>query len=218
MNQKFEVFMGALAPLDKSHVDTDQIIPKQYLKSLNKSDFGQYLFDAWRYLDEGDLSKTIEDRNINTDFILNYPEYKDASILLARENFGCGSSREHAVWALKEYGFRCVIAESFSDIFYENCFNNGVLAIALSSNHIDSLFTYALSNAKEAKRLQIDLKEQLIQSVEGGKEQLQIPFDVPPAKKKYLMQGLDRVDQTLLYKEQILAYEQKVKERYPWIF
>jgi 3-isopropylmalate/(R)-2-methylmalate dehydratase small subunit len=203
---------GIVVPLDRANVDTDQIIPKQFLKSIRRTGFGDNLFDAWRYLDEGAIGTTPNERRLNREFVLNQPQYQGASILLARDNFGCGSSREHAVWALEEYGLRCVVAPSFADIFYNNCFKNGVLPIALDKIHIDDLFRRAA--AQEGLRLAIDLTEQTITLPDGSR----IGFDIEPGRKRCLLQGLDEIGVTLQQSEQIAAFEDGHRSRFPWLF
>lgn len=200
---------GVLAALETNNIDTDQIIPKQYLKSIAKTGFGKYLFDSWRYLDEGSLGK--QQRQINPDFILNQSPFDSASILVTGENFGCGSSREHAVWALYEYGIRCVIAESFSDIFFTNSFKNGLLLIQLDTQNIQKL----ISKTKQAEPyiLNIDLEKQYIEG-----DGIQIDFDIDSSLKHRLLHGLDDIGMTLQYADQIKSYEQQRKNITPWLF
>jgi 3-isopropylmalate/(R)-2-methylmalate dehydratase small subunit len=208
----FTVLDGVVVPLDRENVDTDQIIPKQYLKSIRRTGFGDYLFDSWRFLDEGDIGVTPNERRINREFVLNQPRYQGAAILLARANFGCGSSREHAVWALEEYGLRCVIAPSFADIFYNNCFKNGVLPIVLHDNQVDELFLRA--EAEEAFGVRVDLAAQTITG-SGG---LLIPFEIDPGRKHCLLHGLDEIGVTLEDADRIRAFEERHRARQPWLF
>ncbi len=208
----FETFRGRVAPLDRANVDTDQIIPKQFLKSIRRTGFGDNLFDGWRYLDEGDPGKNPNERQINPDFVLNAPRYQGASILLARANFGCGSSREHAVWALEEYGFRVVVAPSFADIFFSNCFKNGVLPIVLNEKNIDELFD--LANADDGLELTVDLAAQRLVLPSGA----EIPFDVDPFRKRCLLEGLDDIGVTLTDADAIRVFEARHRERCPWLF
>ena len=209
---KFETFKGIVCPLDRSNVDTDAIIPKQFLKSIKRSGFGPNLFDDWRYLDEGQPGMDNSKRAINPDFVLNDARYQGASILLARENFGCGSSREHAPWALADYGFKVIIAPSFADIFFSNSFKNGILLITLSDEKIDDLFNKA--TVEQALELQIDLQNQAIVLNNGDR----IEFDVDAFKKHCLIEGLDDIGLTLQHVEDIKAYEAKRQQSEPWIF
>jgi 3-isopropylmalate/(R)-2-methylmalate dehydratase small subunit len=206
------VIAGTVAPLDRANVDTDQIIPKQYLKSIRRTGFGDYVFDAWRFLDEGDIGMTPNERRINRDFVLNQPRYQDAKILLARENFGCGSSREHAVWALMEYGLRCVIAPSFADIFFSNCFKNGLLPIVLDKQKVDELFR--LADRETPLEVVVDLPAQTITLGDGSV----IRFDIDPTRKRTLVEGLDDIDLTLAQRADIEAFEIGHRERMPWLF
>lgn len=208
----FTVETGRVAPLDRANVDTDQIIPKQFLKSIRRTGFGDNLFDGWRYLDEGEPGKNPNERQINPDFVLNRPRYQGASILLARDNFGCGSSREHAVWALEEYGFRAVLAPSFADIFFSNCFKNGVLPIVLPEDVIDRLFRQAESEA--GLELAIDLQAQEIRAA-GGEP---IAFEVDSFRKQCLLEGLDDVGVTLKDADAIREFEAEYRKRAPWLF
>ncbi|AWN17454.1 3-isopropylmalate dehydratase small subunit [Salinisphaera sp. LB1] len=210
--QAFTVHEGLVAPLDRANVDTDAIIPKQYLKSIRRTGFGQYLFDDWRYLDAGGLDVDIADRRENPDFILNKEPFRDASILLARENFGCGSSREHAVWALEDFGIRCVIAPSFADIFYNNCFKNGVLPIALAAEQVDALFQAA--HAAGGLRARVDLVEQRISLPDGSI----YAFEVEGYRRKNMLEGLDDIGLTLQHEDAIRAYEQQRAAEKPWLF
>jgi len=210
--QAFTTLDGLVAPLDRSNVDTDAIIPKQFLKSIHKTGFGPYLFDAWRYRDIGQPGQDCSGRPLNEDFVLNQPRYQGAQILLARTNFGCGSSREHAVWALLEYGFRCIIAPSFADIFYSNCGKNGVLTVSLDGSIVDRLFREVA--AAPGYRLKVDLAAQTITT--PPREVL--PFDVEPGLKQRLLQGLDDIGVTLQQADAIHAYEQRRAGEAPWLF
>ncbi len=201
---------GTVLPMDRSNVDTDAIIPKQFLKSIRRSGFGPFLFDDWRYLDPGDLDTPIERRRPNPDFELNDPRYAGASILLARKNFGCGSSREHAVWALQNAGFRCVIAPSFADIFFNNCFKNGVLPIVLKEESVDLLFEQCADGAQ----LTIDLPAQSISTPAGE----QLAFDIDSGRKERLVEGLDDIGLTLEKAEAIRSFEQRHRSAQPWLF
>lgn len=208
----FTTFTGLVVPLDRANVDTDAIIPKQYLKSIHRTGFGINLFDDWRYLDHGNPGDDHSKRKINPDFILNQPCYRRAEILLARKNFGCGSSREHAVWALMDYGFRAIIAPSFADIFLSNSFKNGFLPVILAENIIDDLFRQALSN-KDYK-LNINLEAQTVTTPEGNR----IRFEINAGLKDRLIQGLDDIGLTLKHSDAIREYELKRKEEAPWLF
>lgn len=210
--EKFTILTGLVAPLDRSNVDTDAIIPKQFLKSIHRSGFGPNLFDEWRYLDHGEPGQDCANRPLNTDFILNKPRYHGAEILLARRNFGCGSSREHAPWALLDYGFRVIIASSFADIFYNNCFKNGILPIILDENQLDGLFK-AVESTPDYK-LTIDLEAQTITTPTGEI----LNFSVDDFRKHCLINGLDDIGITLQYTDDIVAYEQRRKQKEPWIF
>jgi 3-isopropylmalate/(R)-2-methylmalate dehydratase small subunit len=208
----FTVLDGLAAPMDRANVDTDLIIPKQFLKSIKRSGFGPNLFDELRYLDEGQPGQDCSKRPVNADFPLNFPRYSGASILLARENFGCGSSREHAPWALEDYGFRCVIAPSYADIFYNNCFKNGILPIALDANLVDRLF--AEMYAQEGYRLTVDLPAQEVRTPSGEV----IPFEVDAFRKHCLVEGLDDIGLTLQSTDSIKRYEARWREESPWLF
>lgn len=210
--QKFTILTGLVAPLDRSNVDTDAIIPKQFLKSIHRSGFGPNLFDEWRYLDHGEPGQDCSNRPLNTNFILNLPRYQGAEILLARRNFGCGSSREHAPWALLDYGFQAIIAPSFADIFYNNCFKNGILPIILDENQLDSLFKTVESTPDY--KLVIDLETQTITTPTGEF----FNFSVDAFRKNCLINGLDDIGITLEYTDEIVAYEQRRKQTEPWIF
>lgn len=204
---------GIVLPIDRPHVDTDQIIPKQFLKSIKRTGFQDNLFDSWRYLDEGHPGQNPNERQINPDFILNQPRFQDASILLAQENFGCGSSREHAVWALYEYGIRVILAPSFADIFFSNCFKNGLLPIALDFNLVNLLFEKTKKN--EGFKLTIDLPNQLITLPGDSKK---VAFEVDPFHKRCLLEGLNEIDLTLSYGQSIRDYEAQRKKLAPWLF
>jgi 3-isopropylmalate/(R)-2-methylmalate dehydratase small subunit len=210
--EKFTVLHGIVLPLDRANVDTDAIIPKQFLKSIKRSGFGPNLFDAWRYRDEGQPDKPNEGRPLNPDFILNQPRYKGASVLLARKNFGCGSSREHAPWALVDYGFRALIAPSFADIFFSNCSKNGLLPIVLPESQVDRLFHEVA--AFPGYRLRIDLDRQVVEKPDGEVYK----FDVDPFRKYCLLNGLDDIDLTLRHAEKIRAFEEKRKLEQPWLY
>ena len=208
----FTQHQGLVAPLDCANVDTDQIIPKQFLKSIKRTGFGPNLFDEWRYLDEGQPDQDNSQRPINTDFVLNQPRYQGASVLLAQENFGCGSSREHAPWALEEYGFRAIIAPSFADIFYNNSFKNGLLPIILSAAEVNELF--AQVQATEGYQLTIDLAAQTVTRPDG----VQYSFEVDAFRKHCLLNGLDDIGLTLQDAEQIREFEVAYKKANPWLF
>jgi len=210
--QAFTVHEGIIAPLDRSNVDTDAIIPKQFLKSIRRTGFGPHLFDDWRYLDQGGLETEIASRRENPEFILNTAPYRDASILLARENFGCGSSREHAVWALEDFGFRCVIAPSFADIFYNNCFKNGVLPVVLEAEEVDALFKAA--EAERGLSARVDLVEQRI-VLPGGRT---YDFDIDAYRRKNMLDGLDDIGLTLQHADEIRAFEARRAQEKPWLF
>ncbi|MBK6741884.1 MAG: 3-isopropylmalate dehydratase small subunit [Hydrogenophilales bacterium] len=203
---------GLVAPLDRANVDTDAIIPKQFLKSIKRSGFGPNAFDEWRYLDQGEPGKSNHDRPLNPDFVLNQARYQGASVLLARENFGCGSSREHAPWALEDYGFRVIIAPSFADIFFNNCFKNGILPIVLPAETVDRLFREAFVN--EGYALTVDLAAQTIATPTGDR----IAFDVDPERKNRLLNGLDDIGITLQFVDRIKAYETQRRQEAPWLF
>ena len=210
--KKYIIETGIACPLDRANVDTDLIIPKQFLKSIKRTGFGDNLFDELRYLDEGYLGQDINKRPKNPDFVLNQERYQGASILLARDNFGCGSSREHAPWALNEYGFRTVIAPSFADIFYNNCFKNGMLPVILSEKDVDELFKECFANI--GYQLTVDLENQKVISP-SGKE---YPFAVDAFRKHCLLNGLDDIGLTLQNADDILAFEAKAKAERPWVF
>ena len=201
---------GQAVPLNRDNIDTDQIIPKQFLKSIKKSGFGPNLFDAWRYEDEGFPGQDISNRKINKEFILNQEEFINSDILISKKNFGCGSSREHAVWSLMDFGFKVLIAESFADIFYNNCFNNGLLPIAVSENEISTLLD--LSNKR--KEIEIDLQNQII-FVEDNEI---AHFEIDPFRKKCILEGLDEIGLSLTHSSEIKEFERKHYLKSPWIF
>ncbi len=210
--EKFVTFNGVVCPLDRANVDTDAIIPKQFLKSIKRTGFGPNLFDEWRYLDHGEPGMDNSQRPLNPSFVLNDPRYAGASVLLARENFGCGSSREHAPWALLDYGFRVVIAPSFADIFFNNSFKNGLLPLVLDSETVDRLF--AMAGGDKALALTVDLEQQRVlgpDGFEGG-------FDVDPFRKQCLLEGLDDIGLTLQHIDEIKAYETRRRDEAPWLF
>ncbi len=209
---KFTQHAGIVAPLDRENVDTDAIIPKQFLKSIHRSGFGPNLFDAWRYLDTGEPGMDPATRKPNPDFVLNQPRYQGASILLARKNFGCGSSREHAPWALQQFGFRALIAPSYADIFFNNCFKNGLLPIVLPDFHLDHLFQEVAAHA--GYRLAIDLPAQTVSTPSGQV----MRFDVEPFRKECLVNGWDDIGLTLRRQDAIRAYEERRRAAEPWIF
>jgi len=211
--QPFRILTGLVAPLDRANVDTDVIIPKQFLKSIKRSGFGPNLFDAWRYLDRGEPGIDNSKRPLNPDFVLNEPRYRGAEILLARRNFGCGSSREHAPWALQDYGFRAVIAPSYGDIFFNNCYKNGLLPIVLSMHEVDRLFHETV--AFPGFRLAIDLEQQTVATSDGA---MVFGFEVEPFRKHCLLNGLDDIGLTLQHADAIRAFEAKHKTEQPWLF
>jgi len=210
--QKFKKLTVLVAPLDRANVDTDAIIPKQYLKSIKRTGFGPNLFDDWRYLDPGEPGMDHSKRRLNPDFVLNQPCYQGAGILLARDNFGCGSSREHAPWALLDYGIRVIIAPSFADIFYNNCFKNGLLPIVLDRAAVDQLFQQTI--ATPGYQLTIDLEAQTVTTPEGTV----YPFEVDAFRKHCLVNGLDDIELTLLHVDEIRAYEERRRKEVPWLF
>jgi len=210
--EKFTVLDGLVAPLDRPNVDTDAIIPKQFLKSIKRSGFGPNLFDAWRYLDQGEPGMDNSKRPLNPDFVLNHPRYRGAQVLLARENFGCGSSREHAPWALIDYGFRAIIAPSYADIFYNNSFKNGLLPVILPAVAVDQLFAEAL--ATPGYRLTVDLAEQKVTAPSGAS----FPFEIDAFRKHSLLHGLDEIGLTLQQAEAIRAFESRHRATQPWLF
>ena len=210
--QAFTTLTGLVGPMDRANVDTDLVIPKQFLKSIKRSGFGPNLFDELRYLDEGQPGMDNSQRPLNPDFPLNQIRYKGAEILLTRENFGCGSSREHAPWAMVDYGFRCVIAPSFADIFRSNCFKNGLLPIALEASVVDRLFQELYAN--EGYRLTVDLQAQTVTTPAGEV----IPFEVDAFRRDCLLQGLDDIGLTLQQEAAIQAFETAHQARFPWLF
>ena len=203
--KRFTTLTSITMPLDRANIDTDAIIPKQFLKSIKRSGFGPNLFDEWRYLDHGEVGMDNSKRPINTDFILNDPQYKGAQILLTRRNFGCGSSREHAPWALEDFGFRAIIAPSFADIFYNNCFKNGILPIVLSSEIVDTLFAYQ-------GEIVINLQDQSVKTEDNIYN-----FEVDAERKRRLINGLDDIGLTLQYENQIRSFEAEHFKKYPWL-
>ena len=210
--QAFTQLTGITAPLDRANVDTDMIIPKQFLKSIKRSGFGPNLFDELRYLDEGQPDQDASKRPINPDFVLNFPRYKGAKILLAKDNFGCGSSREHAPWALLDFGISCVIAPSFADIFYNNCFKNGMLPITLLSEQVDQLFEDTQAN--KGFELTVDLETGVIRCSSAG----DISFSIDSFRRHCLLNGLDDIGLTLEQTSSIKRYEQKRQQQAPWLF
>jgi 3-isopropylmalate/(R)-2-methylmalate dehydratase small subunit len=210
--KKFTTHQGIAAPMDRANIDTDMIIPKQFLKSIKRSGFGPNLFDELRYLDEGQPDADNSGRPLNPDFVLNQPRYQGASVLLARENFGCGSSREHAPWALEDFGFRAIIAPSYADIFFNNSFKNGMLPIILDEAIVDQLFKEV--EAEEGYQLTIDLENQKVVKPNGE----EIPFEVDPFRKHCLINGLDDIGLTLQDADEIRAYEEKRRASQPWLF
>lgn len=210
--EKFETLTGIVMPLDRPNVDTDAIIPKQFLKSIKRSGFGPNLFDDWRYLDQGEPGMDNSDRPVNPDFVLNQPRYQGAQVLVVRENFGCGSSREHAPWALLDYGFRVIIAPSFADIFYNNCFKNGILPIVLDAAQVDQLFKQV--EAEEGYQFTVDLAAQTITTPAGEI----ISFEIDEFRKHRLLNGLDDIGLTLQHVDDIRAYEKQRQQEAPWLF
>jgi len=209
--QAFKVHQGLIVPLDRENVDTDAIIPKQFLKSIARTGFGQNLFDAWRYLDPGEPGVDCTNRPLNPDFILNHGRYQGASILMARKNFGCGSSREHAPWALVQYGFRAVIAPSFADIFMNNCYKNGLLPIVLTSSQVDHLFNETFSF--NGYQVTIDLEKQIVIAADGRT----YDFDITPFRKYCLVNGLDDIGLTLRHSDKIKHFEAQRLLKMPWL-
>ena len=212
MTEKFSSLFGIVAPLDRANVDTDAIIPKQFLKSILRTGFGPNLFDEWRYLDHGEPGKDNVNRPLNPDFVLNQSRYVDASILLTRKNFGCGSSREHAPWALSQYGFRAIIAPSFADIFFNNCFKNGLLPIVLTEEQVEYLFSEVKSH--EGFRLHIDLDVQAISIPETS---IKFSFQIDESRKFSLLNGFDDIELTLQHAEKIKAFELAHIAAQPWL-
>jgi 3-isopropylmalate/(R)-2-methylmalate dehydratase small subunit len=209
---KYQSREGLVVPLDRANVDTDAIIPKQFLKAIGRSGFGPNLFDEWRYLDHGEPGMDNGKRPLNPDFVLNQPRYRGAQVLVARENFGCGSSREHAPWALQDYGFTTIIAPSFADIFFNNCFKNGLLAIVLDARVVDQIIKDA--QATPNYRLAVDLDNQTITT--PGRQELR--FEIDPFRKHCLLNGLDEIGLTLEHADKIRAFEAKHKAAQPWVF
>ncbi|VVE67493.1 3-isopropylmalate dehydratase [Pandoraea anapnoica] len=209
--EKFTVHTGLVAPLDRENVDTDAIIPKQFLKSIKRTGFGPNLFDEWRYLDVGQPGQDCSTRPLNPNFVLNQPRFQGATVLLARKNFGCGSSREHAPWALQQYGFRAVIAPSFADIFFNNCYKNGLLPIALSEMQVDHLFNETA--AFNGYQLTIDLEKQAVMTADGRAYE----FDIAPFRKYCLLNGFDDIGLTLRHADKIRAYEAERLAKQPWL-
>lgn len=210
MKNTFTFHRGRAVPIDRDNIDTDQIIPKQFLKSIKKSGFGPNLFDAWRYEDEGFPGQDVSQRKPNKEFILNQERFNGADILISKKNFGCGSSREHAVWSLMDFGFKVVIAESFADIFYNNCFNNGLLPITLSSEQISMM----LNIAEEGKEIEIDLENQVI----FFEDNEIATFEIDPFRKKCILEGLDEIGLSLIHAAEIKEFEEKRAMESPWIF
>ena len=210
--RKFVAFNGLVAPLDRANVDTDAIIPKQFLKSIKRSGFGPNAFDEWRYLDHGEPGMDNSQRPLNPDFVLNQARYQGAQILLARENFGCGSSREHAPWALEDFGLRVIIAPSFADIFFNNCFKNGLLPVKLDASKVDALFKEV--EAKVAYRLTVDLQQQIITTPDG----VRYSFEVDAHRKHCLLNGLDDIGLTLQHVDEIKSFEAKHRAAQPWLY
>jgi len=210
--EPFVEVTGIVMPLDRHNVDTDAIIPKQFLKSIKRTGFGPNLFDEWRYLDHGEPGQDNSNRPLNNNFILNQARYKGATVLLARNNFGCGSSREHAPWALLDYGFRVLIAPGFADIFYNNCFKNGILPIVLDESRVDQLFEQV--SAKEAYSLTINLEKYVITTPDGTA----LSFEIDPFRRHCLLNGLDDIDLTMQYAEDINIYEKRRRKEVPWLF
>jgi len=210
--KKFTLLDGLVVPLDRANVDTDAIIPKQFLKSIKRSGFGQNAFDEWRYLDHGEPGMDNSKRKINPNFVLNQPRYQGAQILLTRENFGCGSSREHAPWALEDFGFRVIIATSYADIFFNNCFKNGLLPVRLDAAIVDALFK---AEAKTAGfRLRVDLERQEVTTPDG----MVYPFEVEVFRKHCLLNGLDDIGLTMQHGDEVRSFEAKHRAAQPWLF
>ncbi len=208
----FTTLNGLVCPLDRANVDTDAIIPKQFLKSIKRSGFGPNLFDEWRYLDHGEPGMDNSTRPVNPDFVLNFPRYQGAQVLLARENFGCGSSREHAPWALEDQGFRVVIAPSFADIFFSNCYKNGLLPIVQPAEVVDQLFNECL--ASEGYRLTVDLAAQTVITPSGQS----FAFEITAHRKHCMLNGLDEIGLTLAHADKIRAFEDSRKQNLPWLY
>ncbi len=213
--EKFTKMTAIAVPLDRANVDTDAIIPKQFLKSIKRSGFGPNLFDEWRYQDQGEPGVDNSKRPINPEFVLNLPRYAGAKVLLARDNFGCGSSREHAPWALEDYGIRVIIAPSFADIFYNNCFKNGILPIIISEDLVNRLFRVVEAN--DGFQLTVDLEQQKITAA-NSQEDIDISFELDKFRRHCLLEGLDEIALTLEHAQDIRLYEEKQKEVTPWLF
>lgn len=215
--QPFTVKSGIVVPIDRSNVDTDAILPKQFLRSIKRTGFGVSLFEEWRYLDTWHSDIDYKTRILNQDFILNFPKYKNASILVARENFGCGSSREHAVWALYDYGIHAIIAPSFGDIFFNNCFKNGVLPVELKESEIDEIFTLIQTNDSEVKdtalKMTVNLPKQTVNI-----NDIVYNFTIDNFRKNCLLEGLDDIGMTLKNQEKIKNFEENHQQKYPWVF
>lgn len=211
MKQISNEFSGTFICLDKSNIDTDQIIPKQFLKSIKKTGFGDNLFDGWRYLDEGTIEKKNSSRELNKDFVLNNKLFIDSAVLVSRENFGCGSSREHAVWALKDFGIKTVIAESFADIFYNNCFKNGLLAVSLKKSEISKIFEGFSENLLQS--IEVDLINQTLFYGDS-----KFKFKLDDYKKKCLLEGLDEIGASLKFTDEIKSFENNYQIKNPWLF
>ena len=209
MNE-YTIHSAKMVPLDRSNIDTDQIIPKQFLKSIKKTGFGPNLFDSWRYLDSGFPGQDNSKRQPNPEFVLNDKKYKGSEVLISKENFGCGSSREHAVWAMQDYGIKCVIAQSFADIFYNNCFKNGLLAISLSKDSIEKLFRLS----EKGENIHVDLINQVI--LDSNELEI-VKFEIEDFRKNSVLEGLDEIGLSLKYSKSILSYEENIKKLTPWI-
>ena len=209
MNE-YTIHSAKMVPLERSNIDTDQIIPKQFLKSIKKTGFGPNLFDSWRYLDSGFPGQDNSKRQLNPEFVLNDKKYKGSEVLISKENFGCGSSREHAVWAMQDYGIKCVIAQSFADIFYNNCFKNGLLAISLSKDSIEELFRLS----EKGENIHVDLINQVI--LDSNELEI-VKFEIEDFRKNSVLEGLDEIGLSLKYSKSILSYEENIKKLTPWI-
>jgi len=210
MNE-YTIHSAKMVPLDRSNIDTDQIIPKQFLKSIKKTGFGPNLFDSWRYLDSGFPGQDNSKRQLNPEFVLNDKKYKGSEVLISKENFGCGSSREHAVWAMQDYGIKCVIAQSLADIFFNNCFKNGLLAISLSKDSIEKLFRLS----EKGENIHIDLINQVI--LDSNELEI-VKFEIEDFRKNSVLEGLDEIGLSLKYSKSIMSYEENIKKLTPWIF
>ena len=209
MNE-YTIHSAKMVPLDRSNIDTDQIIPKQFLKSIKKTGFGPNLFDSWRYLDSGFPGQDNSKRQLNPEFVLNDKKYQGSEVLISKENFGCGSSREHAVWAMQDYGIKCVIAQSFADIFYNNCFKNGLLAISLSKDSIEELFRLS----EKGENIHVDLINQVI--LDSNELEI-VKFEIEDYRKTSVLEGLDEIGLSLKYSKSIMSYEENIKKLTPWI-